>query len=98
MDNYPDVLRIAQAHPQVYASVGVHPNERDTSDPSVEELVTMAADGRVDAIGETGLDYFHGLGELEWKRDRIRRHIRAARESVKPLIIHSREAKADTIR
>src|SRR3569833_3945955 len=67
MDNYPDVLRIAQAHPQVYASVGVHPNARDTRDPSVEELVTMAADGRVVAIGETGLDYFHGQGELEWQ-------------------------------
>src|SRR3569623_13489 len=98
MDNYPDVLRIAQAHPQVYASVGVHPTERDTRAPSVEELVTMAAAGRVVAIGETGLDYFPGQGELEWQRDRFRRHIRAARESGKPLIIHTREAKADTIR
>ena len=50
------------------------------------------------AIGETGLDYFHGKGDLEWQRERFRRHIRAARESSKPLIIHSRDAREDTIR
>lgn len=98
MHNMPDVLRIAHSHPQVYASVGVHPNERDARDPSVDELVALATDTRVVAIGETGLDYFHGKGELEWQRERFRRHIRAARASGKPLIIHTREARADTIR
>lgn len=98
MENLPDVLRIAHAHQQVYASVGVHPNERDTRDPSVEELVAVAVDERVVAIGETGLDYFHSRGELEWQQERFRRHIRAARESGKPLIIHTREARADTLR
>src|SRR3569623_3576755 len=81
LDNFPDVLRLAREYPQVYASVGVLPNERDTRAPSVAELVTMAADGRVVAIGETGLDIFHGQGELEWQRNRLHRHIRAARES-----------------
>lgn len=98
MDNFSDVLRIARTYPQVYASVGVHPNERDTRDPSADELVRLADDPRIVAIGETGLDYFHGKGDLEWQRERFRRHIRAARTCGLPLIIHTREAREDTLR
>jgi len=100
LDNFPDVLRLAREYPQVYASVGVHPNERDTRDPSVDELVELAGDARVVAIGETGLDYHYGEGEgeLEWQRDRFRRHIRAAKAAGKPLIIHTRAAQDDTLR
>lgn len=98
MGNYADVLRIADEHPQIYASVGVHPNERDTRDPGVEELIELAAAARVVAIGETGLDYFHGQGELDWQRERFRRHIRAARGCGKPLIVHTRDAREDTLR
>lgn len=98
MGNFADVLRIAHEHPQVFASVGVHPNEQDTHDPTVEELVSMADDARIVAVGETGLDYFHGKGDLEWQRQRFRRHIRAAKASDRPLIIHTREAKDDTLR
>ena len=97
MDNFPTVLELANRYPQVFASVGVHPNEQETHDPDVHELVSLAQSAKVVAIGETGLDYFHGKGDLEWQRQRFRRHIRAAKESGKPLIIHSRDAKADTL-
>ena len=97
LDNFPDVTALASRYPHVFASVGVHPNEQDTLDPEVEELVKLSKQDKVVAIGETGLDYFHGKGDLEWQRQRFRRHIRAARECNKPLIIHSRAAKEDTI-
>ena len=98
LDNFPAVQALADRYPQVYASIGVHPNERDTRDPGVGELLALSQATKVIAVGETGLDYFHGKGDLEWQRERFRRHIRAARESNKPLIIHSRDAKEDTIR
>lgn len=98
MDNFPAVVELAQRYPQVYASAGVHPNERDTHDPEVAELTALASRSKVVAIGETGLDYFHGQGDLDWQRQRFRRHIHAARESGKPLIIHTRDAREDTLR
>jgi len=97
MGNFPAVAALAQKYSQVFASVGVHPNEQETRDPDVPELVRLAQSPKIVAIGETGLDYFHGKGDLEWQRERFRRHIRAARESGKPLIIHSRDAKEDTL-
>jgi TatD DNase family protein len=63
-----------------------------------EALVAAAAHPKVVAIGETGLDYYRLQGDLEWQRERFRTHIRAARETGKPLIIHTRSAAADTIR
>ncbi len=98
MDNFPDVLRIAREHDDVSASVGVHPNEHEGGDPDVETLVQLASDPEVVAIGETGLDYFRSEGDLEWQRDRFRRHIAAAKRTGKPLIIHMREATEDTLR
>jgi TatD DNase family protein len=97
LEAYPEVRALAYAHPHVFASVGVHPNEREGRDPSVEELVELAADPRVVAIGETGLDYYRSEGELGWQQERFRRHIRAARTCGKPLIIHTREAATDTL-
>ena len=98
MDNFPTVAALAKRYSQVFASVGVHPNEKDTRDPEVQELVALAKSPKVIAIGETGLDYFHGEGDLEWQRQRFRRHIHAAKESGKPLIIHTRDAREDTLR
>lgn len=94
----PNVLKLAEEHPNVYASVGVHPDYEDTPEPSVEELVRLAAHPRVVAIGETGLDYYRLEGDLEWQRERFRNHIRAARLCGKPLIIHTRAAADDTLR
>lgn len=98
LPDFPQVLALAERHPNLFASVGVHPDYPDTPEPSVDELVRLAQHPRVVAIGETGLDYFRLKGELEWQRQRFRTHIRAARESGKPLIIHTREAAEDTLR
>ncbi|MHB0925977.1 MAG: TatD family hydrolase [Gallionellaceae bacterium] len=95
---FPQVLALAEQHPNIYASVGVHPDYEDVEEPSVARLVELARHPRVIAIGETGLDYFRLKGDLEWQRTRFRNHIRAARECGKPLIIHTREAAADTLR
>jgi TatD DNase family protein len=93
----PSVLEIAAENPNIYASVGVHPDYEDTPEPSVETLTALSRREKVVAIGETGLDYFRVTGDLEWQRDRFRTHIRAARECGKPLVIHTRSAAADTL-
>jgi len=93
----PQVMRLAAEHANLYASAGVHPDYEDTPDPSVDELLALAARPKVVAIGETGLDYYRLKGDLSWQRDRFRRHIRAARECAKPLVIHTRSAAADTL-
>lgn len=97
LEDFPRVLALAEQHEHIFASVGVHPNERQGRDPSVEELARLAAHPRVVAIGETGLDYFRSHGDLDWQRERFRRHIAAARQCGEPLIIHSRDAREDTI-
>ena len=97
MEDYPAMFRIAEAHEQISASVGLHPNEQGGHDPGVDELVEHAQHPKIIAIGETGLDYFRSEGDLDWQRDRFRRHIAAAKLSGKPLIIHSRDAREDTL-
>lgn len=97
--NVATVRSIAERYPQVSASAGVHPNEESgPREPTLEELLAWADHPEVVAIGETGLDYFRSEGDLEWQRHRFRRHIRAARETGKPLIIHCRQAATDTLR
>ncbi len=98
MPEFPRVLALAEAHPNIYASVGVHPDYEDTEEPDVDTLVRLAAHPRIVAIGETGLDYYRLSGDLEWQRERFRTHIRASRASRKPLIIHTRSASEDTLR
>ncbi len=97
LEDYPGMLALAEPHEQVSVSVGLHPNEQGGHDPDTDELVDLARHPRVVAIGETGLDYFRSEGDLDWQRDRFRRHIAAAKISGKPLIIHSRDAKEDTL-
>jgi TatD DNase family protein len=97
MDAWPNVHALATAHPNLYASVGVHPDYADLEEPTVDLLVARARDSKVVAIGETGLDYFRRTGDLDWQRRRFRTHIRAAREAGRPLVIHTRAAAADTI-
>jgi TatD DNase family protein len=97
LPDLPRVHRIAAEHPNLYASAGVHPDHEDTSDPSVAELMALAARPKVVAIGETGLDYYRLSGDLSWQRERFRRHIRAARDCAKPLVVHTRAAAADTL-
>ena len=102
LEDFPAVLALAEKHPQLYATVGVHPDYPDCTEPTVESLIRLADHPKILGIGETGLDYFRVKGdpqiELEWQRERFRIHIRAARHTRKPLIIHTRAAKLDTLR
>lgn len=95
---FPQVLAVAEANHNMYASVGVHPDYEDAGSVTVDDLVRLADHSKVIAIGETGLDYFRLTGNLEWQRERFRTHIRAAIKTGKPLVIHTRSAAEDTLR
>ena len=97
MEAWPNVHALAAKHANLYASVGVHPDYENLVEPTVELLVAKSREPKVVAIGETGLDYYRLTGDLEWQRARFRTHIRAARETGKPLVIHTRAAAADTL-
>ena len=99
LETFPAVREVARAQPNLWCSAGVHPDERrDGREVGLEELLAMADDPKVVAIGETGLDYFRVEGDTGWQRERFRVHIRAARACGKPLVVHTRESAADTVR
>ena len=98
LETLPAVIGLAERHANLFASVGVHPDNADCDEPDEARLLELAAHPKVVAIGETGLDYYWHKDSPEWQRDRFRTHIRAARRCAKPLIIHTRESAADTIR
>ena len=106
LEEFPRVRALAEQHPHIWCSVGVHPDYPAGSsdhgapieEPTVETLVRLAAHPKVVAIGETGLDYYRLKEPLDWQRDRFRTHIRAARQVGKPLIVHTRAAADDTLR
>ncbi|MGH1358238.1 MAG: TatD family hydrolase [Burkholderiaceae bacterium] len=97
LEDFPRVLALAESDPRLWASVGVHPDYPDCSEPTVDGLTEQAAHPKIVAIGETGLDYFRTTEDLPWQRERFRVHIRAARQTGLPLIIHTRAASADTL-
>jgi TatD DNase family protein len=97
LENWPRVRDLAARYPQLHGTVGVHPDEQSGEEPTVEQLAQLAATPRIVAIGETGLDYYRQAGDTEWQRERFRVHVRAARETGKPLVVHTRDAAADTI-
>ena len=101
LEEFADVHELATTYDNFWASVGVHPDNEGVTEPCVEDLTRRAALPKVVGIGETGLDYYR-LGErqvsdMEWQRERFRVHIRAARQTGKPLIIHTRSASDDTL-
>jgi TatD DNase family protein len=98
MENYPTVLNIAQQFDNVYASVGLHPTEQASHEPSMDELIEKGQAKKIIAVGETGLDFYRLEGSPEIQIQRFRNHIRAARELKKPLIVHTRQAREETIR
>ena len=99
LKTFPAVRAVAEANANIWCSVGVHPDEQvDDHEPTVDELLGMAVHPKVVAIGETGLDYFRLAEPLDWQRERFRIHIRAARACAKPLVVHTRNAHADTMR
>jgi len=89
----------ARAHPDVYAAVAVHPTEIGAlDDAGYAELERLAADPRVVAVGETGLDYYWDRTEPAAQQEHFRRHIALAKRVRKPLMIHDRDAHADVLR
>jgi len=96
LQDFPQVRALAESRPDLYATVGVHPDYEGHA-VDVQELVRLAAHPKVIGIGETGLDYYRLKGDLSWQRERFRTHIRAARECGKPLVIHTRAAAEDTL-
>ena len=101
LEEFETVHALALGHDNFWCSAGVHPDNEDVREPSVEDLLALAAKAKVVAIGETGLDYFRlggrSIADMEWQRQRFRVHIRAARASGLPLIIHTRSASVDTL-
>jgi len=97
LESYPAMVELVKDYPEISLSVGVHPNVKEGKDPSVEELIELATNPKVIAIGETGLDYFRSEGDLGWQHQRFRNHIKAAIAVNKPIIIHTREAGHDSL-
>ena len=101
LDEFPRVHALALDDDGFWCSVGVHPDEEDAREPSVDALISLAALPKVVAIGETGLDYYRlggrTVADMAWQRERFRVHVRAARASGRPLVVHTRSASLDTI-
>ncbi|MBN8487973.1 MAG: TatD family hydrolase [Burkholderiales bacterium] len=102
IEEFAEVRAIAASAPNLWASVGVHPDNENVHEPDAEELLHLAhQDKRVVAIGETGLDYYRlngrSVADMDWQRERFRTHIRAAAAADLPLVIHTRSASQDTL-
>jgi TatD DNase family protein len=101
IEEFPQVHALAMTHGRLWATVGVHPDNEGVHEPTLAELVERAALPRVVAIGETGLDYYRLAGrsvaDMAWQRERFRTHIRAARATGLPLVVHTRSASEDTL-
>lgn len=93
-----EVLALAEQHTNLFASVGVHPEDQNSAEMSVDELIAAAQHPKVVGIGETGLDYHWCSGDLAWQHARFSTHIQASNQTGLPLIIHTRDAAADTLR
>lgn len=96
-ENREAVLQLALDHEQISASMGIHPTTEGGHEANTEELLQAASHPQIVAIGETGLDYFRSSGDLQWQHDRFHRHIDVAKQTQKPLIIHTRAAAEDTM-
>ena len=97
MEKIPDILKLAERYPMVYASVGVHPSENKGDEVDPVRLLEYAKHPKVIAIGETGLDYYYEFTDRALQRERFIKHIEVAQQCKKPLIIHTRQAQEDTI-
>ena len=92
-----DVIGLAEQESDVWASVGIHPHEADQHvGMDCAKLVEKSAHPRVVAIGETGLDYYYDKSDRAQQCTGFREHIKASRETGLPIIIHTRDAEADT--
>ena len=101
LEEFDRVHALALRFDNFWCSAGVHPDNEDVREPGVDDLLALAARPKVVAIGETGLDYYRlgdrSIADMAWQRERFRVHIRAARASGLPLVIHTRNASVDTL-
>ncbi|MEY4978226.1 MAG: hypothetical protein RLZZ352_496 [Pseudomonadota bacterium] len=101
LEEFEDVYTLADQHAHLWATVGVHPDNEGVQEPTVEDLVDRAQRPKILGIGETGLDYYRlngrTLDDMAWQRQRFVRHIEAARRTHLPLVVHTRQASADTL-
>lgn len=101
LEEFSAVQGLAAQYDNFWATVGVHPDNEDVQEPSLEDLLTLGGMPKVVGIGETGLDYYRlggrNIADMAWQRDRFRTHIRAARQLKLPLVIHTRSASDDTL-
>ncbi len=98
LERMPALMSLVEDRGNLFATVGVHPEQKDCLEPDEETLLRLASHPKVIGIGETGLDYHWHPEQPEWQRERFRTHIRAAKRSAKPLVIHMRNASEDTLR
>ena len=97
LDDFERVHALALAYDNFWCSAGGHPDEAESREPSVDDLVALAARPKVVAIGETGLDYFYDHSDRNRQQASFRTHIAAARETGLPIIVHTRDADEDTM-
>jgi TatD DNase family protein len=101
LETFEDVHGLAMAYDNFWCTAGVHPDEDQVQEPTLDDLLRIGQRSKVVGIGETGLDYYRlgdrSVADMEWQRQRFRRHIRAARQLDLPLVIHTRSASADTL-
>jgi len=106
IEEFENVHELARTYDNFWSTVGVHPDNEDIYEPSVQDLIDRGSLERVVAIGETGLDYYQmserkggrTIADMEWQRERFRTHIRAARQLQLPMVIHTRSSSDDTLR
>jgi len=99
LDEFPGVRSIAEAHEEVWCSVGAHPHEaKDHAELAPEELIALTAHPKVVGIGETGLDFHYDLSPRDTQEQVFRTHIAASRATGLPLVIHAREADREIAR
>ncbi len=101
LEEFSQVHALATGYDNFWATVGVHPDNEDVREPTLDDLLTLGRLPRVVGIGETGLDYYRlngrSISDMQWQRERYRTHIQAARQLDLPLVIHTRSASNDTL-
>lgn len=101
LEEFDEVHALATRFDNFWCSVGVHPDNEGVREPQLDDLIELSGRPKVVGIGETGLDYYRlgdrTLAQMEWQRERFRVHIRAARATGLPLIVHTRSASDDTL-
>jgi TatD DNase family protein len=101
LETFDAVHQLAMQHNNLWATVGVHPDNEGVQEPDFDTLVALAQRPRVVGIGETGLDYYRlgdrSVADMHWQRERFRVHIRASRQTGLPMVIHTRSSSEDTL-